>query len=107
MHRGGDRRRHGHTIGSVEHILSTYLPRDNEVAWNAQVRRGLILALKTGRRGTEPDRNPQRVVDRLVRRAAFGSAPKGQKLMSYRMLVGGPAGIRTQDHSIKSRMLYH
>jgi hypothetical protein len=33
----------GHKIGSVEQILSTYLPRDNEVAWNAQAKRGLIL----------------------------------------------------------------
>lgn len=34
----------GHTIGSVEQILSTYLPRDNQVAWNAQAKRGLISA---------------------------------------------------------------
>jgi hypothetical protein len=26
----------------VEQILSRYLPRDNEVAWNAQRKRGLI-----------------------------------------------------------------
>jgi hypothetical protein len=32
----------GHSISSVETILSTYLPRDNEVAWNAQRKRGLI-----------------------------------------------------------------
>lgn len=38
----------GHTIGSVEQILSTYLPRDNEVAWNAQAKRGLILDAQNG-----------------------------------------------------------
>lgn len=32
----------GHAITSVEQILSTYLPRDNEVAWNAQRKRGLV-----------------------------------------------------------------
>lgn len=32
----------GHSISSVESILSTYLPRDNKVAWNAQRKRGLI-----------------------------------------------------------------
>ena len=32
----------GHSIGSVESILSRYLPRDNEVAWNAQRKRGLV-----------------------------------------------------------------
>lgn len=32
----------GHSISSVEKILSVYLPRDNKVAWNAQQKRGLI-----------------------------------------------------------------
>jgi hypothetical protein len=32
----------GHAIASVVQILSVYLPRDNEVAWNAQVKRGLV-----------------------------------------------------------------
>ena len=32
----------GHAITSVEQILSVYLPRDNEVAWNAQRKRGLV-----------------------------------------------------------------
>jgi len=32
----------GHSIQTVESILSTYLPRDNVVAWNAQRKRGLI-----------------------------------------------------------------
>lgn len=32
----------GHSPFSVEQILSKYLPRDNEVAWNAQRKRGLI-----------------------------------------------------------------
>ena len=32
----------GHAIASVVTILSVYLPRDNEVAWNAQVKRGLV-----------------------------------------------------------------
>lgn len=32
----------GHTPFSVEQILAKYLPRDNEVAWNAQRKRGLI-----------------------------------------------------------------
>lgn len=32
----------GHSILSVERILSTYLPRDNEVAWSAQAKRGLV-----------------------------------------------------------------
>jgi hypothetical protein len=32
----------GHSIFSVERILSTYLPRDNQVAWNAQAKRGLV-----------------------------------------------------------------
>jgi hypothetical protein len=34
----------GHAIASVVQILSVYLPRDNEVAWNAQVKRGLVAA---------------------------------------------------------------
>lgn len=34
----------GHKISTVEQILSTYLPRDNQVAWNAQQKRGLIAA---------------------------------------------------------------
>ncbi len=34
----------GHAIASVVNILSVYLPRDNEVAWNAQVKRGLVAA---------------------------------------------------------------
>lgn len=32
----------GHALTSVNQILATYLPRDNEVAWNAQKKRGLI-----------------------------------------------------------------
>lgn len=32
----------GHSIQTVGSILSTYLPRDNEVAWSAQRKRGLI-----------------------------------------------------------------
>jgi len=32
----------GHSPFSVEQILSKYLPRDNQVAWNAQRKRGLI-----------------------------------------------------------------
>ena len=39
----------GHTIGSVEQILSSYLPQDNRVAWNAQAKRGLILDAQDGR----------------------------------------------------------
>lgn len=38
----------GHSILSVERILSHYLPRDNEVAWNAQVKRGLVVAREVG-----------------------------------------------------------
>lgn len=34
----------GHAVGSVVQILSVYNPRDNEVAWNAQVKRGLVAA---------------------------------------------------------------
>jgi hypothetical protein len=34
----------GHAIASVVTILSVYLPRDNEVAWNAQAKRGLVAA---------------------------------------------------------------
>lgn len=36
----------GHTPGSVTNILATYLPRDSQVAWNAQKKRGLV----TGKR---------------------------------------------------------
>ena len=32
----------GHSLGSVQSILSRYLPRDNKVAWNAQNKRGLL-----------------------------------------------------------------
>jgi integrase len=32
----------GHRLGTVHEILKRYLPRDNVVAWNAQVKRGLI-----------------------------------------------------------------
>ncbi len=32
----------GHAIASIVTILSVYLPRDNEVAWNAQAKRGLV-----------------------------------------------------------------
>ena len=32
----------GHSPFSVEQILRKYLPRDNQVAWNAQRKRGLI-----------------------------------------------------------------
>jgi len=32
----------GHSINSVERVLSVYLPRDNQVAWNAQAKRGLV-----------------------------------------------------------------
>jgi integrase len=38
----------GHSLTSVNHILSVYLPRDNEVAWNAQVKRGLVKRRETG-----------------------------------------------------------
>lgn len=34
----------GHSVSTVEAILSTYLPRDNRVAWNAQAKRGLVAA---------------------------------------------------------------
>lgn len=33
----------GHSPASVAQILAIYLPRDNEVAWNAQVKRGLLV----------------------------------------------------------------
>ncbi len=33
----------GHSPSSVAQILAVYLPRDNEVAWNAQVKRGLLV----------------------------------------------------------------
>ena len=39
----------GHSIKTVEQILSVYLPRDNEVAWNAQAKRGIV----TGQSGNE------------------------------------------------------
>lgn len=32
----------GHAVGSIVTILSVYLPRDNEVAWNAQAKRGIV-----------------------------------------------------------------
>lgn len=38
----------GHTFGSVNGILSTYLPRDGTVARNAQIKRGLISPEKEG-----------------------------------------------------------
>lgn len=34
----------GHSLGSVNTILSTYLPRDSTVARNAQMKRGIIPA---------------------------------------------------------------
>lgn len=34
----------GHTIASVHSILQHYLPRDNQLAWSAQAKRGLIPA---------------------------------------------------------------
>lgn len=37
----------GHALGSVAQILSAYLPRDNEVAWNAQQKRGLVNVSKS------------------------------------------------------------
>ncbi|MET3665956.1 tyrosine-type recombinase/integrase [Caulobacter sp. 1776] len=40
----------GHSVASIEHILSVYLPRDNQVAWNAQAKRGLIPASPDGSR---------------------------------------------------------
>lgn len=33
----------GHSLGSVNSILSTYLPRDSTVARNAQVKRGIVV----------------------------------------------------------------
>lgn len=39
----------GHSPYSVQQILSRYLPRDNEVAWNAQTKRGLIKRAPTVR----------------------------------------------------------
>jgi len=36
----------GHSPHSVQQILSRYLPRDNEVAWNAQAKRGLVEPAK-------------------------------------------------------------
>ncbi|HWW12413.1 MAG TPA: hypothetical protein VN018_07845 [Brevundimonas sp.] len=38
----------GHALGSVHSILSAYLPRDSTVARNAQVKRGLVKAERTG-----------------------------------------------------------
>lgn len=38
----------GHAIASVVQILSVYLPRDNEVAWNAQAKRGLVERREVG-----------------------------------------------------------
>ncbi len=40
----------GHALTSVNQILATYLPRDNEVAWNAQRKRGLIVGERNARR---------------------------------------------------------
>ena len=34
----------GHSPFSAEQILAKYMPRDNEVAWDAQAKRGLIPA---------------------------------------------------------------
>lgn len=36
----------GHALASVAQILNAYLPRDNEVAWNAQQKRGLVNGAK-------------------------------------------------------------
>jgi hypothetical protein len=38
----GDRAVTGHSLSSVTTILSHYLPRDSQVARNAQTKRGLI-----------------------------------------------------------------
>lgn len=38
----------GHAIASVVTILSVYAPRDNEVAWNAQAKRGLVAERAVG-----------------------------------------------------------
>jgi integrase len=38
----------GHSPASVAQILAVYLPRDNQVAWNAQVNRGLIIGNDSG-----------------------------------------------------------
>lgn len=38
----------GHSISSVGRILSAYLPRDSEVARNAQVKRGIVAAREVG-----------------------------------------------------------
>lgn len=52
----------GHSPFSVEQILRKYLPRDNEVAWNAQRKRGLIGAKSErksdGRSDDESDGHP-------------------------------------------------
>jgi integrase len=42
----------GHSPYSVEQILQRYLPRDNQVAWNAQQKRGLILSSAMNVAGT-------------------------------------------------------
>ncbi|MGC1304767.1 MAG: hypothetical protein WA840_20550 [Caulobacteraceae bacterium] len=38
----------GHSLASVHAILAKYLPRDNEVAWEAQAKRGLIPRKEAG-----------------------------------------------------------
>jgi len=40
----------GHSPASAEQILAKYLPRDNDVAWEAQAKRGLIKATKENAR---------------------------------------------------------
>ncbi|WP_449253239.1 hypothetical protein [Brevundimonas naejangsanensis] len=37
----------GHSLGSVNTILTAYLPRDSTVARNAQMKRGIIQAANT------------------------------------------------------------
>lgn len=44
----------GHAPSSVMKILSTYLPRDNTVAWNAQAKRGLVNKKGTPRLTVAP-----------------------------------------------------
>jgi len=44
----------GHTLGSVNSILGTYLPRDSTVARNAQIKRGLLI----DRADTHPESGP-------------------------------------------------
>jgi hypothetical protein len=48
----------GHAITSIGRILAVYLPRDNQVAWNAQEKRGLVNAkpTKVGRSKLTPVR---------------------------------------------------